>query len=147
MVKLDELQAMWSSDCKIDQLNLGAEAVRTAELHSKYLNLLTNFRLHLRKYESQMAKLRRVKWRYFRGELTLQELQQLGWDQYLGPQPLKNEMQEFLDTDDEVNTLEDKVEYVRTCFIYCETVMKSLNSRTWDIKNTIEWEKFTNGTF
>jgi len=23
--------------------------------------------------------------------------------------------------------------------------MRSLNSRTWDIKNAIEWTKFTNG--
>jgi hypothetical protein len=27
----------------------------------------------------------------------------------------------------------------------CEFVMKSLNGRTWDIKNAIEFMKFTNG--
>ena len=39
----------------------------------------------------------------------------------------------------------DKIEYIKACLYQCEFVMKSLNSRTWDIKNAIEFMKFTNG--
>lgn len=145
MITLDELQNEWKSDCIIDELNLGPASVKTAELHSKYLNYLTTFKLQLRKYDSQLLTLRRIKWRYFRGELSRQELDDLGWEQYLGSQPLKNEMQEHLDSDPDVIKLGDKVEYIKSCLLFCETVMRSLNSRTWDIKNAIEWSKFTNG--
>lgn len=145
MITLNELQEEWKSDCKIDELNLGSESTKTPELHAKYLNYLTTFKLQLRKYESQMLTLRRIKHRYFRGELSKEELDNLGWDQYLGNQPLKNEMQEFLDSDEDVIKIVDKVEYVKACLYQCETIMRSLNSRTWDIKNAVEWTKFTNG--
>lgn len=145
MITLNELQDEWKSDCKINELNLGSESTRTPELHAKYLNYLTSFKLQLRKTEAQMLSLRRIKSRYFRGELSREELEQLGWDQYLGNQPLKQEMQEFLDSDPDVIKLADKVEYVRACLYQCEYVMKSLGSRTWDIKNAIEWTKFSNG--
>lgn len=145
MITLDELQSEWNKDCKIDELNLGSESVKTPELHSKYLNYLTTFKLMLRKNESQMLSLRRIKWRYYRGELSKEELDGLGWEQYLGNAPLKNEMQEFLDSDPDVIKIVDKIEYVKACLFQCETIMRSLNSRTWDIKNAVEWTKFTNG--
>ena len=145
MITLNELQEEWKSDCKIDELNLGSESTKTPELHAKYLNYLTTFKLQLRKYESQMLSLRRIKSRYFRGELSKEELEQLGWEQYLGNQPLKQEMQEYLDSDPDVIKIVDKVEYIRACLYQCEFVMKSLSSRTWDIKNAVEWTKFTNG--
>lgn len=145
MITLNELQDQWKADCKIDELNLGSESTKTPELHAKYLNYLTTFKLQLRKYESQMYSLRRVKWRYFRGELSREELENLGWEQYLGPQPLKNEMQEYLDSDPDIIKIVDKIEYIKACLYQCEFIMKSLNSRTWDIKNAVEWTKFTNG--
>ena len=43
------------------------------------------------------------------------------------------------------NTITDKVEYIDTCITLLEGVMRSLNSRSFDIKNAIEWTKFTNG--
>jgi|TARA_B110000263_G_scaffold62826_1_gene54045 hypothetical protein len=145
MITLNELQEMWAEDCKIDDLNLGPESTRTPELHAKYLSMLSTFKLQLRKNKSNLLTLRRVKWKYYRGELSQQELNDLGWDQYLGNAPLNNQMNDFLDTDPDVITITDKVEYIDTCITLLEGVMRSLNSRSFDIKNAIEWTKFTNG--
>ena len=49
MITLKELQDTWAVDCKINELELGKETIKTAELHSKYLNHLSNFKLQLRK--------------------------------------------------------------------------------------------------
>ena len=145
MITLEELQNMWQIDCKVDELNLGQESTRIPELHSKYLNLLTTYRLQCRKAQSDMQKMRRLKWKFYRGELDQKELNDLGWEQYLGNAPLNNQMNEFLDTDEDIIRLTDKLEYVNTCFTLCESVMKSINSRSFDIKNAIEWTKFSNG--
>jgi len=145
MITLEELQNMWQIDCKVDELNLGQESTRIPELHSKYLNLLTTYRLQCRKAQSDMQKMRRLKWKFYRGELDQKELNDLGWEQYLGNAPLNNQMNEFLDTDDDIIRLTDKLEYVNTCFTLCESVMKSINNRSFDIKNAIEWTKFSNG--
>lgn len=147
MITLKALQEQWAEDSKIDQLNLGSESTKTPILHSKYLSYLTDYKLHLQKIESQRKLVRQYKWKYFRGELSKEELDHLKWDQYLGPQPLKNEMADFIDSDSDIIKLDDKIHYIRVCLYHCENIMKSLNSRTWDIKNAVEWEKFTNGSF
>lgn len=145
MIALKELQDMWASDCKIDEMSLGQESTRTPELHSKYLNHMSDTRLHLRKSEAALLKLRRVKVQYYRGEMSREDLERLGWEQYLGPKPLKQDMNEMLDSDDDVIEQTNKVEYIRTVADFLERVLRNLNSRTWDIKNSIEWNKFTNG--
>lgn len=144
-MKLTELQESWKQDSKIDETNLGRAAARTPELHAKYLNLLSSARLQTRMAESAYLKLRRVKYRYFRGELTQAELQDLGWSQFQGVKPIKAEMDEFLSTDEDLITQQDKLEYLKTVQMQLESILKSINSRTWDIKNSIEWSKFTNG--
>jgi hypothetical protein len=136
---------MWADDCKINETNLGHESARTPLLHSKYLNFLSSTRLNLRKSESDYLNCRRLKYRYYRGELTQDELIEEGWSQWQGNKPLKNEMDEFLQVDPDLIVLEDKVEYFKTVMYQLEQIIRSLNSRTWDIKNSIEWTKFTNG--
>lgn len=144
-MKLQELQDMWASDAKVDLTNLGRSAARVPELHAKYINLLTNYRLQVRKAETDLLQRRVLRMRYFRGELSKEELQELGWKPYLYNRPLKDELQELLNTDAEIIQLGDKVEYLRTVMLFLESVLKSINSRTWDIKSAIEWVKFSNG--
>jgi hypothetical protein len=144
-MKLTEIQEAWARDCKIDETNLGHASAQVPMLHSKYLNLLTNSRLQLRKAESDLARLRRTKYRYYRGELSREELDELGWDQWQGVKPIKNEMDEFLATDDDLIAQTDRVEYFKTVYQQLESILKSISSRTWDIKSSIEWYKFSNG--
>lgn len=146
-MKLSELSEAWAEDSKIESTNLGHEAVRTAQLHAKYLDMLGSVRLNLRKAESDYLRMRRKKYRYYRGEMTRDELEQESWPQYQGNKPLKNEMDEFLSTDDDLITFQDKIEYFKTVFSQLEQIIKSLNSRTWDIRNSIEWVKIQNGTY
>ena len=49
MATLNELQDMWAEDCKIDELDLGAESIGTPNLHAKYVTHLANFKLQTRK--------------------------------------------------------------------------------------------------
>ena len=146
-MKLGEIQTEWKNDSKINQLELGDEAVRTATLHAKYLTVLSNVKLQLRKAESDYNNMRRLKYRYYRGELTQSELDKINLPQYMGNKPLKNEMEEFLSCDEDLNMLTDKIEYYKTVVYTLEQILRSINSRTWDIKSAIEWNKFTNGAF
>ena len=86
-MKLSDLQQEWGKDSEIDDLNLGKESTRVPLLHSKYITYLSNVRLKLRKAESDYYNLRRLKYRYYRGELTLQELSTNEWEQWQGNKP------------------------------------------------------------
>jgi hypothetical protein len=77
--------------------------------------------------------------------MTQLELTDEGWDQWQGNKPLKNEMDEFLQVDSDLIILQDKIEYFKTVMFQLEQIIRSLNSITWDIKNSIEWTKFTIG--
>lgn len=144
-MKLSELQELWAEDSSIDETNLGKESTRVPTLHAKYLNFLSSTRLNLRKAESDYYNSRRKKYRYYRGEMTKQELEEEGWSQWQGNKPLKNEMDEFLQCDEDLIALQDKVEYFKTVIQHLEQILRSINSRTWDIKTAVEWAKFTNG--
>lgn len=145
MVDLDKLQTMWQQDCNIDDINLDKESLNTPNLHAKYVVILSTAKLNLQKERSDYYKLRRYKWRYFRGEMSQRELDDLGWEQYLGSKPLKNEMDEHLDGDFDLIKKKDKIAYWETVVDFVERILRSINSRGWDIKNAIEWHKFTNG--
>jgi len=144
-MKLSELQSEWEHDAPIDITNLGKEASRVPILHSKYVTLLSKSKLQLRKAESDYLNTRRKKYKYYRGEMSRQELEQEGWEQFQGNKPLKNEMDEFLACDEDLIYLQDKVEYFKTVQFTLEQILRSINSRTWDVKSSIEWTKFTNG--
>ena len=144
-MKLSELQEMWAEDCRIDETNLGKESARVPTLHAKYINFLSSTRLNLRKAESDYFNCRRKKYRYYRGEMSRAELESEGWIQWQGAKPLKNEIDEFLQGDADLILLQDKVEYFKTVLYQLEQIIRSINSRTWDIKSSIEWTKFTNG--
>lgn len=146
-MKLVTVQQEWNADSLINELDLGKEAVKTPLLHAKYITYLSNVKLLLRKAESDYFNTRRVKYRYYRGEMTHAELEEKGWEQYQGNKPLKNEMDEFLQCDQDLNSFLDKIEYYKTVVFTLEQIIRSINSRTWDIKSAIEWQKFTNGAF
>lgn len=144
-MKLSELQEEWQKDAPINETNLGQEAARVPMLHAKYITILSKIKLQLRKAESDYLNNRRLKYKYYRGELTREELENSGWTQFQGNKPLKNEMDELLQCDKDLIELQDKHEYYKTVIYTLEQIIRSINSRTWDIKSSIEWTKFTNG--
>ena len=144
-MKLSEIQDMWTKDAKINELDLGKSSIQIAELHAKYLNILTNTKLQLRKCEADYLRLRRSKFKYYRGEMTREELEELGWNQFQGLKPLKNEVEDIVNCDEDVIRCIDKVEYMKAMLYQLEQIIRSLNGRGWEIKNAIEWTQFTNG--
>ena len=144
-MKLSEIQDMWTKDAKINELDLGKSSIQIAELHAKYLNILTNTKLQLRKCEADYLRLRRSKFKFYRGEMTREELEELGCNQFQGLKPLKNEVEDIVNCDEDVIRCIDKVEYMKAMLYQLEQIIRSLNGRGWEIKNAIEWTKFTNG--
>ena len=113
---LEELNEMWEVDCSIDDDRLDKESVRTPNLHAKYLRMLMQHKLKMAALENEYKTLRQKKFRYYRGEMTKPELEEYGWSQWQGVKPLKNEMEEFLEGDADLNKITIKVAYIK-CMI------------------------------
>jgi len=144
-MNLEQMQEMWDADCQIDDNYLGEQSTATPKLHAKYVKLLVNIKLKHTKLQSDYNMLRKAKFRYYRGELSRDELESLGWVQWQGIKPLKNEMDEFLTGDTELNTMRVKIDYLETMIYFLESVLGQIKARDWQIKTAVEWKKFLAG--
>jgi len=142
---LEEIQQEWDIDCEIDNNYLGETTTATPKLHAKYLKLLVNIKLKHTKLSSDRNILRKNKFRLYRGELSRDELAALDWPQWQGVKPLKNEMDEFLSGDTELNTSKVRIEYLETMIYFLESVLGQIKARDWQIKTAVEWKKFLAG--
>jgi hypothetical protein len=144
-MNLEELMEQWEQDSKIDDNHLGEASTNSPNLHSKYINIIVSYKLKLAKTRGDYNMLRKNKFRYYRGELSRQELEDLGWQQWQGVKPLKNEMDEFLQGDGELVQMEQKVEYLNTIVYFLEEVLKQIRQRDWQIRTAVDWKKFLVG--
>lgn len=144
-MKLQDLKDDWSKDSKIDDSKLSNESLGIAQLHSKYLNVLVDTKQKLIKTKYNILTLRKVKTKYFKGEMTKQELDDYGWEQWQYNKPLKSELADLLDGDTDIADEKVKQEYLETVIYFLESVLGSLRNRSFDIKNAISWNNYLQG--
>jgi len=58
---------------------------------------------------------------------------------------LKQDVDKYLKADDELIKLEQKVTYIQSVVDYLDKTIRIISNRTFQIKNAIEWKKFTSG--
>ena len=145
-MKLEEIQELWSSDIIIDDTELDAESTKIPETHNKYLKIFSEEKLRLVRLDSKAKELKRLKWLYYTGKLDEQSLKNLEWDVFdLDVKKNRHDLEMFLESDKDIIELNDKIEYQKEKLNYLETIIKSLSTRGFLIKNSIEWKKFIMG--
>lgn len=143
-MKLEEIQQLWEKDCEIDRAELGEESLKIAQLHSKYFKLFSAERLLYKKLEKDIKILQKVKFEYYNGILSHDELKERGWDPF-SLKVLKSDLHIYLDGDVDIHNAQLKLEYQKEKIDFLENVIKALNNRNFQIKNAIDWAKFMNG--
>jgi len=145
MIKLAELEAMWKQDAQMDKLELGEMAAGIDDLHAKYIVHLSHVRLALRSAEVAYYKMRTLRRRYYNGEMSKEEYTQLEWEPWKNNRPLKAELEELMACDEHIIRLADKLEYLKVMADTLESIVKSIQTRTWNVKNAITWTQYTQG--
>ena len=141
--KLDELLVMWSKDSEIDRTEPSKELINIPKLHSKYLNILSRHRMLAKEIEFKISKMKRLKWEYYTGKLDQATLKANGWEQF--PYVLKSEVTTYLDSDEDINRLIAIKKIHEEIIEVCNSIMKELNSRTFQLRDFIVWERFIQG--
>lgn len=143
MSKLDELLEMWRKDAGIDRTEPGKALLDIPKLHSKYLNILSNHRLLSKQAEFKFKQMKKIKWEYYTGRLDVDELKKRGWEPF--PFILKTDIITYLDSDEDLNRfLAQKIMHDEIVDV-CQSILKELNNRAWELKSFIDWEKFIQG--
>jgi len=137
----DELQALADKDLKINDTELDLESLKTPQLHNKYMKFHNQYTNLLKKAEQDLARLTREKWEYYTGKADPSVYQQKPFNIKL----LKPDVDKYLKSDDELIKLEQKVTYIQSVVDYLDRTVKIISNRGFQIKNAIDWRKFTSG--
>lgn len=143
MNKIDELLEMWRKDAEIDRTEPGKALLDIPKLHSKYLNILSRHRLLVKEAEFKYNKMKKVKWEYYTGKMDDATLKHYGWETF--PFILKSDITTYLDSDEDLNKfLANKAMHEEIVDV-CNAIIKELNSRTFQLRDFIAWERFIQG--
>lgn len=143
-MNLEEIQNEWEKDSKIDRTELGEESIKIPALHSKYYQLYSRERLQLARLSETMKLLKKDKWDYYSGNLDMDELKDKGWEPFQ-LKVLKSDIQMYIDSDKDVIDSNLKVAYCKEKVDFLEAIIRTLNLRSYQINNAINWEKFKVG--
>lgn len=147
MNSIEDILEMWKKDSVIDEMNLDESSRDSAKLHSKYLELYSINKLKLKKSNLDLKKLLKNKWLWYNGKMTKQEMDDLGWDYdpLNGLKVLKGEMDFYYDADEDIQNQQARIEYLEEVCNTLKEIMENVKWRHQNIKNIIEWRKFTSG--
>ena len=142
-MNLSEIQDQVKRDLRINDLQLDIESLRIPSLHTKYLQLLTENSLKLKKVNAELAVLKRNKWIYYTGKASEDVYKEKG--DFPLKLKTKDEERTFIDADEEIQKKKSEVEYYETAVEYLQEIVKQIGQRNFQIKNAIEWRKFEAG--
>ncbi|HAY88324.1 MAG TPA: hypothetical protein DCY51_02665 [Bacteroidetes bacterium] len=142
-MKVDEITAMWLKDAVIDDVELDTESLKIPSLHAKYLKVLYEEKLKLKSYVIKRKTFARVLSEYYRGDLNNKEdLEEIGRDPW-SRTVLKQDIASYVDSDHDMIKLLTKMSYQEEVVSLLEDILKNINNRGFQIKNTIDWRRLT----
>ena len=142
MIDLEKIQEMWERDSIIDPDNLHTESLNIPVLHARYYDMYNNIILLKKKSEQQKGNIRHQKYEYYTGKADP--------DVYIeNPFPKKirdkDTLQKYMDADESLSQASLKVEYYDVMLSYLQDILKMIHNRTYQIKNSIDYQRFASG--
>lgn len=143
-MKFEEIFDEWKRDSEIDQTDLGNESLKIPKLHHKYYMMLLSERSSLRKLEAQMKQLKLSKYEFYSQGHT-EETKRLGWE--LPPRGiiLKADIPMYIEADKNLIDLSLKIGVQGEKVDFLDSILKTLQTRNFLIKNAIDFLRWTNG--
>jgi hypothetical protein len=142
MIDIDFVKNEWKKDSVMDEDLLDQESIKIPQLHSKYLNFLSDVRLIKIKKEQDYKRMLREKFEYYTGKADTEVYRQKPFDLKI----LKQDVQLYIESDEEIQSLQNKLNYYKEMMFLLESILSNINTRGFQIKNSIDWQKFMQGS-
>jgi len=141
-MKLEELQQEARQDLAIiDQEKLDQESFKNQNIKPKWLEYRTRYDQLLIMSRTNHQKMWREKWEYYGGKADAKVYAAKPFDIKV----LKTDLTMYIQSDDEILELQNKISYYESIIKYIDGVIKSIDNRGWDIRNAQDWKKFEAG--
>lgn len=143
-MKLESIFELWDQDSKIRREDLSDESLKISTLHSKYHKIYTQERLTLRKYEHELKQLKLDKYEFYTQGPT-KETMELGWQLPPIGKVIRSDVDKYMDADKDIIALSLRIGVQHEKIELLESILKTIHNRGFQIKNAIDWIKFTSG--
>jgi hypothetical protein len=140
-MNITEIETMWEEDSKIDPDNLHLESIKIPSLHSKYYQIYNNISLLKKLEENKFIELQKNKWLYYSGKASPEVYKETPFDHRV----MKADLDKYMSADKDMIKSRTKIDYYQLMIKFLESILKSIETRTYAIKNSIEFMKFTAG--
>ena len=138
---LDEIQNLWKDDCVIDPDNLHLESIKITSLHSKYFIIYNNLNILKKSEEDRLKQTRFSRWQYYTGKIPADDISSERCDHKV----IKQDLDKYMDSDITLRKIIAKIDHYQIIINYLDSILKTIKDRTYQIKNAIEFQKFTHG--
>ena len=145
METLENIMKYWESDSVVDSTEPGKELLKIPQHHNKYLKILVKHRLAIKRLNFDYARMRRLKEEYYAGSLSQEELEENGWEPFLLNIKTKQGVERYIEADEQLIKLLEKKIYHEEAISVCESILQELKSRTFQLRDYIQWERFIGG--
>ena len=147
MIDLKSIHEMWAKDCIIESNELDKSSREQPILHAKYLELLSTYKLQLKRAEFSQKSLLKDKWLWYNGKMDHSEIIEEGWNPVPcnGLKVLKGDMEYYYDSDPEIQESELKIQYYKNVIDTLTDIINNINWRHQTISNIIKWKQFESG--
>ena len=139
---LEKIQSMWEKDSQMDPDNLHQESLKIPTLHSKYHTLYNTIQLLRENSKTKYNKVRLDRYNYYSGKAPAEVYAEEPFPYKVRE---KDAIQRHLDADERLMEADLKIKYYDITLKYLEDIIKSINNRTYQIKNAIDWHNFQVG--
>lgn len=126
----------------MDPDNLHTESLNIPILHAKYYEMYNTVMLLRKKAEQQRKNIRHERYEYFSGKSDPEVYIKDPFPKKIRD---KDTMQKYLDADEKLSNCNLKIDYYETTLRYLEEILKQVGNRTYQIKNAIEFMRFSSG--
>lgn len=141
---IEEIQKEWEKDCPIRKDKLDDELCKIPSLLYKYQNILYLELEKFRKADQKTKKIYLLLFKYYSGYLDKTTLEKINRKQF-SQRILRADIKTYIEADDLYQNSLDLLESLHDKIEYIKQIIKNLESRTYSIKSTIEYLKWTNG--
>jgi hypothetical protein len=142
ILDINAIQQMWREDARIDPDDLHNESLKIPELHAKYYEIFTNLLLLKKNCEENKKRIRHEKYEYYTGKAEAETYIQNPLDKKVRD---KEHLQSCLNADTDVSKINIKIEIYEVSLAFLQDIIKMLHNRSFQIKNSIDSQKYISG--
>jgi len=141
-MNVEKIQEMWETDSVIDPDNLHDASIEIPKLHSKYYNLYNTVTLLKSNAKQQYNRVHLDRYNFYTGKADPEVYEEEPFPYKVRD---KDSLDRHLKADKRLSDIELKIQYYDVMLKFLEDILKTIQNRTFQIKNAIEWQKFQAG--